>query len=124
MTPYVNIVSHRMCLVVLFAALILSLACRGNVNHRNLTDATSGYRVRAEQGSAEAQYQLGLSYAGGRGVSQDYSEAVRWYRRAAEQGDARALDSLAYMFYRGLGVPQDHAEAARWYRRAADQGDA
>ena len=31
----------------------------------------------------EAQYNLGLSYATGEGVRQDYTKAFAWYRRAA-----------------------------------------
>ena len=38
----------------------------------------------AEQGYAGAQYNLGLIYANGKGVTQDYKEAVKWYRKAAE----------------------------------------
>ena len=46
------------------------------------------WRDLAEQGDAEAQYNLGVMYDNGQGVAQDYAEAVKWYRRAAEQGDA------------------------------------
>ena len=44
------------------------------------------YRLAAEQGYADAQYNLGVMYANGHGVSQDYAEAAKWYRLAAEQG--------------------------------------
>ena len=40
----------------------------------------------AEQGDADAQYNLGLMYYRGDGATQNYAEAVRWYRLAAEQG--------------------------------------
>ena len=39
--------------------------------------------ARAEAGDADAQYNLGASYASGSGVPQDYTEAVRWYRLAS-----------------------------------------
>ncbi len=38
----------------------------------------------AEQGSASAQYRLGVMYDGGFGVAQDYAEAEKWYRLAVE----------------------------------------
>jgi hypothetical protein len=41
---------------------------------------------RAEGGDAIAQYNLGVEYASGQGVLQDYTEAVKWWRKAAEQG--------------------------------------
>jgi len=36
-----------------------------------------------------AQYNLGVMYAKGQGVTQDNVQAVAWYRKAAEQGEAR-----------------------------------
>ena len=48
----------------------------------------------AKQGNASAQHNLGVMYASGRGVPQDYKTAVKWYRLAAEQGYAIAQTSL------------------------------
>jgi TPR repeat protein len=70
-------------------------------------------RIAAARGEAEAQNNLGVMYANGRGVPQDYAEAVSWFRKAAEQGHAS-----------GRGVPQDYAEAVSWFRKAAEQGHA
>lgn len=76
----------------------------------------------AEAGDASVQYNLGLMYANGKGVPQDYAEAIRWYRLAADQGDAKAQYHLGSMYRQGKDVPQDYAEAVRWHRLAADQG--
>jgi hypothetical protein len=46
--------------------------------------------MAAAQGYAEAQYNMGVMYRDGEGVSQDYAEAAKWFRKAAEQGDANA----------------------------------
>ena len=83
-----------------------------------------GFRVHAEQGNADAQFNLGVLYANGKGVPQDYAEAMKWYRQSAEQDNASAQFNLGVLYYDGKGVPQDYAEAAKWSRRAADQGDA
>ncbi len=80
-------------------------------------------RRMAEMGYAPAQYDLGVVYAKGRGVAQDYVEAAKWYRLAADQGYATAQYSLGGLYATGQGVPQDYVEAAKWYRLAADQGD-
>jgi TPR repeat protein len=45
--------------------------------------ATSWYRKAAEQGLAEAQYNLGVMYANGDGVAQDYAAAHMWFNLAA-----------------------------------------
>ena len=87
-------------------------------------DAVEAIRLAADQGLADAQFNLGFRYADGRGVSQDYAEAVRWYRLAADQGHAGAQSNLGVMYGSGEGVPQDETEAVRWYRLAADQGHA
>ena len=81
-------------------------------------------RRTAEQGDAEAQFNLGRMYRKGEGVPQDNKEAVKWFRLAAEQGHARAQNNLGVRYRRGEGVPQDYAKAAKWYRRAAEQGHA
>ena len=79
------------------------------------------WRPLAEQGDAEAQYNLGLMYD--LGIDRpDYAEAVKWYRLAAEQGLAEAQASLGVMYYQGKGVPRDYAEVVKWYRLAAEQG--
>ena len=85
--------------------------------------AARWYRMAAERGNPDAQYNLGYMYEHGEGVLQDFSEAARWYRLAAEQGDNDAQTNLGYMYDHGDGVPQDYAEALRWYRLAAEQGN-
>jgi TPR repeat protein len=82
------------------------------------------FRPLAEQGDADAQYNLGLMYANGHGVPQDHVEAAMWFRPLAELGDAGAQFALGFMYANGHGVPQDHVEAATWYRAAAEQGEA
>ena len=51
----------------------------------------------AEQGIANAQCNLGIMYAAGRGVSQDFSEALRWLRKAEAQGDTGAADIIQFV---------------------------
>ena len=78
----------------------------------------------AEQGYAEAQFNVGMMYYKGRGVKQDKVKAVKWYRKAAEQGlaEAQLKLGLEYYFNEGLGVKQDYVEAVKLYRKAAEQG--
>lgn len=73
----------------------------------------------ARGGSADAQYEMGLLYALGRGgIQQDYREAAAWFGRAADQGHAKAQVRLADLMAQGLGVPQDY-DKARVLLRAA-----
>ncbi len=91
-------------------------------NSGDYVTALQEWRPLAEQGYADAQYNLGLMYDNGLGVPQDDKEAVKWYRKAADQGDSDAQTNLGQMYRQGLGVPRDDKEAAKWYRLAADQG--
>jgi TPR repeat protein len=47
-------------------------------------------RKAAEQGNAEAQSNLGLMYAAGRGVPHDYVSAYMWFNLAVASGDEGA----------------------------------
>ena len=79
-------------------------------------------RRTAEQGDAKAQYNLGVMYYNGIGVTQDFSKALEWFHRAAEQGFADAQSDLGYMYSNGKGVIQDFSKALEWFHRAAEQG--
>ena len=47
-------------------------------------------RQLADRGDAAAQYNLGVMYAKGHGVSQNYAEALKWFHLAADQEYASA----------------------------------
>jgi len=81
-------------------------------------------RKRADQGNAQAQYNLGLMYANGRGVAKDDGQALAWYQKAADQGHAAAQFDLGKMYENGHGVAKDDVQAVTWYQKAADQGNA
>ena len=44
----------------------------------------------ANQGDAEAQYDLGLMYYDGEGVYQDYAKAFKWFEKSANQSSPHA----------------------------------
>jgi TPR repeat protein len=80
------------------------------------------FRKAADQGFAKAQSNLGLMYAEGQGVTQNYPEAAKWYRKGADQGDADqgnadAQYNLGVMYAWGPGgthhVPNDKTQTAR-----------
>ena len=49
---------------------------------------------KAEDGDADAQYQIGDCYFFGLGVKRDMVEGVSWYRKAAEAGQMKAQFNL------------------------------
>ena len=99
--------------------LLLRTDTKGQGVPQDYAEAARWYRIAADQGHADAPYDLGLMYQKGQGVPQDYAAAMKWYRIAAEQGDADAQNNLGVMYDFGQGVPQDYVHAHKWYNLAA-----
>ncbi|MFN6018112.1 MAG: tetratricopeptide repeat protein [Verrucomicrobiota bacterium] len=78
--------------------------------------------VKAEQGDALAQHNLGYSYYAGEGVEKNETEALKWFRKAAKQGLAKAQYNLGGFYQSGTGVEKNETEAVSWYRKASEQG--
>src|SRR5712691_699496 len=111
-----------LCVVLIASAAITWHVVEARTTKRKLAEDAKACRVRAEQGDAKAQYELGGMYYQGKGVPQDYIEAFRWYRKAADQGSPKGQYGVGFMYEEGKGVPQDYAQASAWCRKAADQG--
>ena len=62
---------------------------------KDIEEAVKWWQKAAEQGYAEAQYNMGICYYSGTGITRDYTEAVKWYRKAAEQGYVLAEEALS-----------------------------
>jgi len=63
-------------------------------NKDNLLNAFNLYKTAAEDGSAEAQYQLGLMYARGFGIEKNMEQAREWLEKAGNNGYPLALETL------------------------------
>ena len=81
-------------------------------------------KKEAEAGQANAQYNLGVMYARGDGVPNDFVEAAKWFLMAAEQEYRPAQYTLGIMYKRGEGVPQDLNKAVGFITMAALHGHA
>jgi TPR repeat protein len=87
--------------------------------------AVSELKPLAEQGNAEAQFNLGSLYYQGWGVLQDHKEAVKWLRKAAEQGHVFSQTTLGTVYAEGVPgvVEKDYPQALMWFIFAAAKGD-
>jgi TPR repeat protein/WD40 repeat protein len=77
--------------------------------------------AKAQAGDAQAQLDLGMAYATGKGVDTNYVEATKWFRKAAEQNHALAQNNLGVSYNNGRGVAKDEVEAVKWFRKADEQ---
>ncbi len=76
------------CASVLFALVLILLAlaacstghtdCANAITKEDFAKAFQLCKPLAEQGDADAQFNLGVMYASGHGVPQDYAEALSW----------------------------------------------
>ena len=118
-------IAHVACLVaVLFSPL------SANSQSKELLDKALG-------GDVNAQYELGMVYFEGKGVSKNPDRAAGLFLMAAEQKHARAQNvlsvlnpdiiakaqfNLGRMYEKGWGVTKDYKKAMEWYAKAAEQG--
>jgi TPR repeat protein len=89
-------------------------ANRMNVFYR---EAAQLFSRAAEQNYPPAQYMLGMSHFGGKGVADDDDQAVSWIDKAAELGYAPAQVALG-VWYDGAHPRRDPGTARLWYERA------
>jgi len=95
----------------------------GDENNVDFSDSAERYREGAEQGDAEAQFNLGSCYYHGEGIEEDKEEALKWFLKAAEQGLASAQFKLGFIHATEDGFLEDKEEAVKWYRLAAEQDE-
>lgn len=81
---------------------------------------TKQLRREAEQGNAQAQFQLGTKYSLGEEVAKDDAEALKWLRRSADQGFPRAQLMIGIGYASGrYGLTKNSVEAKKWLQKAS-----
>ena len=71
---------------------------------KSYNDAAKWYRLAAEQGHREAQFNFACMLSKGLGIETDALKAAEWCRKAAEQGLVEAQFNLGNYFEEGKGV--------------------
>lgn len=92
----------------------------------NLSPNLKGQQTHRQKnvGVAAAQNMLGLSYAYGTGVVQDFKEAAKWYKKAMDNGLGNSANNLGLLYKQGLGVPQDRKMAFMCWKEGLNLMDA
>jgi hypothetical protein len=81
--------------------------------------AVAIWRPLAEQGDADAQFNLGQAYRLGRGVPIDLGAAQLWFERAAAKGHLDAQTTLGLLLFQN----GNHTGAVRWLKAASDKDE-
>ena len=100
--------------IITLAAVLVALA----VGAQAQTPEIDALRARAEQGDAEAQFNLGVMYATGEGVPQDDVQAHLWFNLAASRltGEQREIAVRGRDNVADRMTPEDRSEAQRLAR--------
>jgi TPR repeat protein len=85
---------------------------------KDLAEAARWYRLAAEKGHAESQYDLGFMLLLGEGGLKNIEEGLMWLERAGELGEYKAFRLLLDCYENGYcDVPVNAAKAALWRGR-------
>ncbi len=85
--------------------------------------ALKEFRISAEKGDREAQFNLGRMYNKGKGVRRSHREAAKWFRKAAEGGHPASQLHLGVLYATGNGVIQDYVLAHMWFNLSSANGE-
>ncbi len=86
---------------------------------QNAKSALDLYRLAAQNGSAEAFYNVGVYYETGTVVDKDPTKAFSFLLKASTSGIAQAQFRLANLYQQGSGTTQDPIAALAWFQRSA-----
>jgi TPR repeat protein len=85
----------------------------------SLAENLEELKEQANLGDKFAQYQLGVMYADGEKVPQDYAESVRWLQLSiqSDEGDyiSDAILRLGIAYYKGEGIDQNYTTALNYF---------
>lgn len=84
--------------------------------------AANIWLVEAYEGSRDAQFNLGVMYLEGKGVSQNREDAIFWFSRAAEGGHTQAQYNLGHLYFEEQDNQKSLQKGVAWWKRAAEQG--
>ena len=119
----------------IISILLLALTVNTTVNASSLNDAVEAMRTGnfaeaycimrplAEEGDADAQYNIGWMYLNGYGLRVNDSLALDWWEKASQQGHTDANFSIGMLYSLGEGeVPKNSTKAIDYYLLAAKTG--
>ena len=94
----------------------------GSDSKRKREQGLRQYRLAAEGGLVEAQYELGGLLQDEEFGPPDWGQSIHWLTIAADHGWPDALNDLGSAYFKGSGVPQSYERASELYVQAAAKG--
>lgn len=109
-------------LVALLSAPLSAQTVKAGIEAWQRADYASAvaiWRPLAEQGDADAAFNLGQAYRLGRGVTINLGAAQSWFLRAATSGHVDAQTTLGLLLFQN----GDQAGGLKWLKQAAEKGE-
>ena len=80
------------------------------------------YKMAADKGVEEGEYQTAKLYENGKGVKRDLKIAFELYKRAADKERAEAINALGRFYMHGIVVERDEDKAYSLFEKSVDMG--
>ena len=112
--------THFVFITILIAGFAVNAHAANNAQSELIQDLMQ----KAEQGDADAQFQLGDFFFSGQYTMPEIGKALTYYGEAAAQEHVAALGRLGYIYLHGVNVQADEQRAFEYLQRADIQGDA
>src|SRR5262249_5824532 len=106
----------------LILASATDIIAANQMNVDTMKQALAVFQTGADHGHAVSMANLGLYYARGQAVAQDYAKAREWFEKAANKGLPAAMVELGALYENGHGVTRNYGRAREWYEKAATKG--
>lgn len=117
---YKTLITLAFLLIPLWASAATMEEIRQQIKQGDSFRAYQNLKPLAEQGNAEAQYELAGFYHYGYVGPVDFKTARYWYERSAKQGNPDAMIGLAAMERGGLGGKANEMRAFIWVTIASN----
>ena len=85
-------------------------------------EAFTYFSIGAKEKDLDSIFYLGLCYASGLGVKQDFSKARYYYEQGANLNEPRCLYNLSLYYKDGITVEKSEALASSLYQKAIENG--
>lgn len=97
------------------------LKTKGNGVEQDWTKAVEMLQRSADNGNADAQWELGLMYEYANHVGKDEVKALDLYRKSADAGSPIGLYLVAHCYQHGIVVEENQAMSDSLYAQSFDQ---
>lgn len=92
----------------------------GLARPQNFEKAFNLYRLAVEEGSIEAECNLGYMYSVGQGVAKNEKKAFLYWKSSADKGYLHSIRDVALMYLEGRGTNRDYVKAIQYLTIASE----